>query len=594
MASLQVLSAPQNQPALSPKVVTNPVQPSFNPRVAAPVQPTLAPRVVTQPPQPQFNPRVQSQPTNQPQINVDSSPRFVPLGDLVKSKYPGVYDDMDSGQLGQIVATKYPGVYDQFIEQATEPVQPRGLTSDMPQFSGSPLTRALKQTAYQVKENTLGALKSIPAAVVGLGELGDKVLGKLTGIQSNNSSVQGSSFFNPTSDAQKAGFIGGQIGQALVGAKPGAAVVSKAGQVSNAANLQRLGKVGSVAQKGLNLATRSAVEAGLGYGTTKVQGGSDETAGTVAKIGAAIPAAGALAKPLLQKALPKLLSFTSPVPEEVLQRNISRPLEMKEALQVAKQGQGEAVLTKVQSAVTGLRSRLTKQYKEGLLWLADQFPSQRIGLNEKDLKTFTRLADEFAITPKVNNVRNMSVKESLQFYKQLNEAAPGLVGQISPKGALLREFRDTFRSKMVKTFGGPNGEVDQFLRQYSIKKSVHEAADSLVKAYKTDNPKAQATALKTLKNAYKESNGAYLDALKDLEDETGMKILDYVAALQQTKLAAPSSSALGNSVLGKADKLLKALTFPLTSPRLASFEARTAGRLTNGEGPVRTLIFGPK
>lgn len=602
MASLTVVNAPRNQPTLNPVVQNKPAaQPTLAPKVlSAPAnKPTLAPKVITQPQQQYaFNPQVRSQPQNQAKIvsvgTTTEQHSFTPklsldeFAQAIKEKYPE-YANRDNRTLAQAMLTKYPQYADRIIIPQE---QPHGITSDMPNFTGGALSRALKQTAYSVKENTLGAVKSITSAVANAGELGSRALGKITGIESNNIQPTGAAF-TPTSDAQKAGFIGGQIGQMLAGGKPLANVTGSAEQVSQLANLERYGTMGKVAQAGLNLGTRSAVESGLGYVTAKVQGASDESAGTAAKIGAALPIVGAIAKPILSKALPKLLSFTSPVPEEVLQRNLNRPMEMKEALQIAKQGQGEGVLTKVQGAVRGLRKRLSTEYGEGVTYLADAFKGKRMGLTDSELQTFGKLADEFGIET-TGNLRNMSVKESLQFYKNLNEPG-GLAVEVSSKGAKLRQFRQLFREKMVSSFGGEGGLTDQFLTQYATKAQVHEAADALVKAYKTNNPKAQASALKTLKNAFRESNGAYLDSLKDLEKETGMSILDYVAALQQVKVMAPNSSALGNSVLGKADKLIKALTFPITSPRMTTAVSRGLGRLAGGgeEGVLRTVWSAP-
>src|SRR5437870_12678746 len=71
---LQVLSAPQGQLTLSPKVQSAPVQPTLAPRVITqPKQPTLAPRVVTQPAQPSFNPQVQ-QPNQQASLPIHYAP----------------------------------------------------------------------------------------------------------------------------------------------------------------------------------------------------------------------------------------------------------------------------------------------------------------------------------------------------------------------------------------------------------------------------------------------------------------------------------------------------------------------------------------
>lgn len=126
MATLKVQPL-QNQPTLAPRVISQPVQPTLAPRVATkPVQPSLAPKVVAKPAQPSLAPQVQPA-APQPQINVDNSPRFVRLGQQVKSVYPGIYDEVPDGELGKTVAEKYAGVYDEFIEPGEKPVQQPGL-----------------------------------------------------------------------------------------------------------------------------------------------------------------------------------------------------------------------------------------------------------------------------------------------------------------------------------------------------------------------------------------------------------------------------------------------------------------------------------
>src|SRR5205085_11434188 len=86
----------------------------------------------------------------------------------------------------------------------------------------------------------------------------------------------------PSNQDQEAGFVGGQIAQTIATAKPTAKVVSGVQKITEgvgtAVKLQKAGKIGKVAQNTLNLAGRATAEAGVGYGVTKVQGGSDNDA----------------------------------------------------------------------------------------------------------------------------------------------------------------------------------------------------------------------------------------------------------------------------------------------------------------------------
>jgi hypothetical protein len=277
MASLQVLSAPQNQPTLNPRVVTNPVQPTLDSRVVSnPVQPTLAPRVA-QPIQPQFNPQVQSLPA-QPQINVDNSPRFIPLGEVVKAKFPGIYDSIESGALGKIIVAKYPGVYDHLIEPAVQAnEEPQGESG----IKGFGLG-AVKGALNTVK-NTSGVINKIGSYVpntikqaFGLTPVG--LASRATAKVGNKLSQYD---FSPQGTAEKIGFGTEQAAEFLI---PGGAV----GKAGKAADLAIEGlNVGSKATKALQLAGKVGFGAGEAAGITALQGGDKSDVKTAAVLGGA-------------------------------------------------------------------------------------------------------------------------------------------------------------------------------------------------------------------------------------------------------------------------------------------------------------------
>ncbi len=132
MPGLQVLSAPQNQPTLSPTVQSAPTQPTLAPRVlSAPTNaPTLAPKVVTQPTQPTLNPQVQ--PPAQGKItsvgtSTDQQPYTQKLslqefGQLVKQQYPA-YEGKDDVQLAQAMLQKYPQYQDRIYTPSKQDEQ---------------------------------------------------------------------------------------------------------------------------------------------------------------------------------------------------------------------------------------------------------------------------------------------------------------------------------------------------------------------------------------------------------------------------------------------------------------------------------------
>jgi hypothetical protein len=274
MTSLQVLSAPQNQPALNPRVASNPVQPSLAPRVASPIKPALAPRVA-QPIQPQFNPQVQPLQL-QPQINVDNSPRFIPLGEAVKARFPGVYDSVESGALGKTVAAKYPGVYDQLIQPGEQPFQEPQGESGIKGFGLGAAKGALSTVSNigglfsklpDVVGNAVGTIS--PAAGAAVKSVSG--IGKLLDPYKKN--------FKPEGTAEKIGYGAEQVGEFLI---PGGAV----GKAGKAADLAIEGlNFGSKATKALKLAGKAGLGAGEAAGITTIQGGDESDIKTAAVLG---------------------------------------------------------------------------------------------------------------------------------------------------------------------------------------------------------------------------------------------------------------------------------------------------------------------
>ncbi len=55
-------------------------------------------------------------------------PTVEELGQKIRAKYPGAYDDLDDTQLGRSVKTKFPGAYDDFADIVAEPERP--ITTD--------------------------------------------------------------------------------------------------------------------------------------------------------------------------------------------------------------------------------------------------------------------------------------------------------------------------------------------------------------------------------------------------------------------------------------------------------------------------------
>lgn len=263
--ALTVSNRPQENFSFNPKVQSAPQAAPL--RVTPVQQPTLAPQVIQAPVQP----RISVQPlAPQPQINVDNSPRFAPLGEAVKLKYPGAYDDMDSGQLGKIVAMQYPGIYDDLIEPASPAEQPA------PEGVGGLKGFALGATkgALNTTKNLAGLAAKIPQNLGVLNPFGiiSKTAGKINEKLSEAN-------LKPEGTAEKIGFGLEQVGEFFVPAGS----VAKAGRAIEA-SVQGL-NLGSKATKALSLGSRIGLGAGEAAGVTAVQGGSKSDIKTAAVLG---------------------------------------------------------------------------------------------------------------------------------------------------------------------------------------------------------------------------------------------------------------------------------------------------------------------
>ncbi|HZY74554.1 MAG TPA: hypothetical protein VFE22_15705 [Edaphobacter sp.] len=98
-------------------------------------------------------------------------PTVSDLGQRVKTKYPGAYDDLPDDELGRRVKTKYPGSYDDFTEQLTQAqagaeisrlASPKPITSTPPRPVQDPLASS----------QLFNRSDSLPAPIPGTERLG--------------------------------------------------------------------------------------------------------------------------------------------------------------------------------------------------------------------------------------------------------------------------------------------------------------------------------------------------------------------------------------------------------------------------------------
>ena len=276
-----------------------------------------------------------------------------------------------------------------------------------------------------------------------------------------------------------------------------------------------------------------------------------------------------------RKFLPKILSYTADVPEEAINRAMNSPIPVKEATKEAAKKGIEPTLQTAQQGVRQMRKNLSKEYGEGIQALIDQFSGKRVGLSETETKFVKKVAAEAGIeVPK--NLQSLSFNEAMNFYKTINELFSSKAIRESASGVGVRQLKDSFKNVIVNNFGGKEGPVQQLLTNYAKEKTVHDAMDNIVRAYVTGKPNLITAASNRLRRAFDEGNGAYLKAITDFEQSTGVNLLDRLAGYQFRQIIPQKSGKFG------FDELFRLLFAPVTSPRAVGAYARTLGKVREG------------
>ncbi len=194
------------------------------------------------------------------------------LGKLVKTKYPGAYNDIPDVTLGQKVKAKYPTAYGDF--------------TDMP---AAPQKSFIQKASEFVPNLAIGAGRGVLSSIRGYSSLGERGLQLLTGQDRTKPTAAEQlipkSATTATNFAQKLGKGAEQIAEFFIpgGASEEAAMAAE--KVVGAGT--KLGKLAGIGAK-------AATEAGLFAGQTALQRGKiDKTVGEAAAFGAAFPIAGA-------------------------------------------------------------------------------------------------------------------------------------------------------------------------------------------------------------------------------------------------------------------------------------------------------------
>lgn len=348
--------------------------------------------------------------------------------------------------------------------------------------------------------------------------------------------------------------------------------------------------VGTPVTVGGRIATGAAIGAGYGGSGAMEQGkgGKDILKETLigGAIGGAIPTAIEGVKWAV-KGVPKLLSYTSNTPDEVLQRQYDNPELSSKILREVKSGGAMGVTDDINNAAKKLRGDLSKQWQEGSRVLIDKNVGARVGFTSKEVKFLQRVADDYGVDLP-QNLSNVSLKESLELNKALNELYNQKAVREGAEGIIVRKTKNMVGEKFSKFEG-----VDDFLKNYGDEKRVLDSIVDIMKPW-TDKPVTKNTALARVKSIFNDNKPAFLSAIKDLEQSTGIPFLTDKAAALNILQKAPVTGK------GLPSQLVELLAFPITSPRLAGIQSRVAGRVGqsganqalrsfSGEGIRRTI-----
>jgi len=485
----------------------------------------------------------------------------------IRAKYPGAYDSISDDELTQKVIAKYP-VYASQVKTQPQSLSERGLQSTMPSTvsSGQETMGDIKQVGSDIKQSFNKRI---------IGNFGEIRTALKSGEQGNLRSIlQGA--------GQVAGFLGDTITAGAKGLVKGALSQGGEDKLKNA--LSTIAKPIVESQPVKDVVSRYEeikktdpakardIDAALGF-TDFISnfvglGGGKVAAETGAKVGAqAVKTGTELATKATTKVAeniaPKLLSYTSEIPEQAFKTLAERNVNVKKLVKTGLTP--ERTLEKTQGAVRTFRKTLSQEWDDGVKGIIAENTGVRFGLSDSFAKKVLTVADEFGVDLP-QNLKDISALESINLLKKINEL-PKTMLTFSPKGAIVRDVKDGLRELSVKAFGGKEGKFSQLYKNYSTKKTVLDAANDIVNAYSNGKPIKMATAQARLEKIFDENKSAYLDAIMDLEKATGQDLLSDIAAGKFTKILPRTPSIKG----GVAEKAFKLLILPLTSPRATAW-----------------------
>ncbi len=308
---------------------------------------------------------------------------------------------------------------------------------------------------------------------------------------------------------------------------------------------------------------------------------------------------------LIQKGIPRLLSYTSGTPHSVLARSFEEPAKSASGLAQAKlDPTGLNTRGNLVNAGFSLKQQANQQYDDALNAISQRFDGTRFGLNSSQQKIL--IADIAKFIPEESipqNINSMSFREAMNLYKGVNTLMSKKAIREGAEGIVVKSFRDNLKNALRSNFGGTNGPVDEMLNNYAAKVTTFNAIDDIVAFDATKKiagqgtessraggiavrefiakPKKLNAALNNLTKVGQDNKVAFLDSIIDLEDALKLdrgNLLDPV--LQRAVLPRlGTTNVFGGNFM---DRIIGAMgsAVGVGSPRLSGFGARQLGTLT--------------
>jgi len=327
--------------------------------------------------------------------------------------------------------------------------------------------------------------------------------------------------------------------------------------VSEAGKLRKLAGFGA----------RIATEASIVGGQAAIQEGKVGTeAKTGAVIGAIFPVLGQSFR-LAKSGVPKLMRFASNIDDKAFEILVERSAQVNKSI---KGGVTPLkTLNEAKTATKTLRKNLSLEWEDGVGAIKEEMKRKRIDFPKPITNLLNIVNNEFRTFELPRNMKNVEVGKALNIYNDINKLYSKRLVRESASGINVRKLQKRYRDFLVNNFRGKGGAVDNLLTSYSTKLKTFNQIDDIINAY-SDKPTKVTTALNKLQQIFEENKTAYLDAILELEKETGVDILSKVAA-QKFSPILPSGVLKATGGLstkkGMIDKLIDMLLIPITSPR---------------------------